>query len=271
MSRKRKVRQLELEFRSHGGKRKGAGRKPNGAEPGMPHKPRAAMKRTQPLHVTVRLAQGLPSLRRAAELEVVLRALAAARERHGMRVVHYSIQGNHLHLIVEAESRACVASGMNALLSPLARALNKLWGRSGAVFPQRYHDEVITTPTQARNAIRYVLQNGKKHGVVPRTSLDPCSSALAFDGWATPQLITSSPSSPRIPRSPSIASIPSSAAMAASSATAVPPVAPASVWLLTTGWRRLGLLAIDEGPQIARPTRSQREAVDPNRRRRAAR
>jgi REP element-mobilizing transposase RayT len=251
MGRKRKDRQLELAFRSHGGRRRGAGRKPKGREPGIPHKPRAAMTRTQPLHVTVRLAQGLPSLRRAAELEFVLRALVAARDRHGMRLIHYSIQGNHLHLIVEAVSRACVAKGMNALLSPLARALNELWGRRGPVFPQRYHDEVIATPTQARNALRYVLQNGKKHGLVPRASIDPCSSALAFDGWATPPSIPSSPATARV------------------SAAIAPPVAPASVWLLTVGWRRLGLLAIGELPRPERPqrpARSQHGRTDSKRR-----
>ncbi|MBL8901071.1 MAG: transposase, partial [Planctomycetes bacterium] len=57
-----------------------------------------------------------------------------------MRIIHYSIQKDHLHLLVEADDRTCVARGMNALLSPLARALNKLWGRRGKVFPERYHD-----------------------------------------------------------------------------------------------------------------------------------
>jgi REP element-mobilizing transposase RayT len=242
MVRKRKARQLELDFRTHGGKRKGAGRKPKGVKPEVPHQPRVAKQPDQPLHITVRLAAGLPSLRRPAEREIVLRSLAAARERHGMRLVHYSIQGNHLHLIVEALRRECVAKGMNALLSTLARALNRFWGRSGKVFPQRYHDEVIATPTQARNALRYVLQNGKKHGAVPRASIDPCSSALAFDGWATP---------------PSIPALPLHAA---------PPVAPPSVWLLTKGWRRLGLLRIDELPQIERSTRRRRSLADASRR-----
>ncbi|MBL8896721.1 MAG: transposase [Planctomycetes bacterium] len=98
------------------------------------------------------------------------------------RIVHYSIQKDHLHLLVEADDRTCVARGMIALLSPLARALNKRWGRWGQAFPGRYHDEVISTPTQARNALRYVLQNGKKHGVVPPSSIDLCSSAPVFDG-----------------------------------------------------------------------------------------
>jgi hypothetical protein len=93
------------------------------------------------------------------------------------------------------------------------------------VFPDRYHDEVISTPTQARNALRYVLQNGKKHGAVPRASIDLCSSAPVFDGWSA---------------RPSIDSIPATPVVAA--------VAPASTWLLTTGWRLLGLLDIHELP-----------------------
>jgi REP element-mobilizing transposase RayT len=220
---RRKVRQLELDFVQHGGKRKGAGRKPKNGEAGIPHRQRSAKKRAEPLHITVRLADGLPSLRRGDALKLVLAALSASSDRHGMRIIHYSVQGNHLHLIVEADDRACVARGMNALLSPLARALNKLWVRSGKVFPDRYHDEVISTPTQARNALRYVLQNGKKHGAVPRSSIDLCSSAPVFEGWKQ---------RPSIPATPVVAA-----------------VAPASTWLLTSGWRRHGLLDIHELPR----------------------
>ncbi|MBK9386961.1 MAG: transposase [Planctomycetes bacterium] len=220
---RRRVHQLEFDFRQHGGKRKGAGRKPKNAKPGMPHRERSKKKRGEPLLITARLADGLPSLRRGGALKLVLAALSASSDRHGMRIVHYSIQGNHLHLLIEADDRTCLARGMNALLSPLARALNKLWGRKGKVFPERYHDEVITTPTQARNALRYVLQNGKKHGVVAQSSIDPCSSAPVFDGWR---------------EQPSIASIPTAAVVAA--------IAPASTWLLTTGWRSHGLLDIRE-------------------------
>jgi REP element-mobilizing transposase RayT len=223
---RRRVQQLEFDFRQHGGKRKGAGRKPKNAEPGMPHRQRSKKKRSEPLHITARLADGLPSLRRGVALKLVLAALSASSDRHGMRIVHYSIQRDHLHLLVEAEDRRCVARGMNALLSPLARALNKLLGLRGKVFPERYHDEVISTPTQARNALRYVLQNGKKHGVVRPSSIDLCSSAPVFDGWK---------------EQPSIASIPATPVMAT--------VAPAATWLLATGWRRHGLLDIHELPQ----------------------
>ncbi|MBK9387727.1 MAG: transposase [Planctomycetes bacterium] len=222
---RRKLQQLEFDFPQHGGKRKGAGRKPKNAEPGMPHRQRSAKKRGEPLHITVRLAEGQPSLRRGGTLKLVLAALSASSNRHGMRIIHYSIQRNHLHLLVEAEDRECVARGMNALLSPLARALNKHWVRRGKVFPDRYHDEVISTPTQARHALRYVLQNGKTRGVVRLNSIDLCSSAPTFDGWRE------RPSIPAIPAAPVVAT-----------------VAPASTWLLTTGWRRHGLLDIRELP-----------------------
>jgi REP element-mobilizing transposase RayT len=231
---RRKQRQLELDFRARGGKRRGAGRKPKGEKAEIAHAVREEKKRHEPSLVTVRLAAGLPSLQRADAMQIALAAVGAASNRHGMRLIHYSVQSNHLHLLVEADDRASVARGMNALLSPLARALNKLWGRCGQVFPQRYHDEAISTPAQARNALRYVLQNGKKHGHVPRSSIDLCSSAPAFDGWKQ---------RPSIPATP------------------IATLAPPSVWLLTTGWRRHGLISLDELPrrnpaESRRPERS---------------
>ncbi|MBL8897405.1 MAG: transposase [Planctomycetes bacterium] len=241
---RRRIQQLEFDFRQHGGKRKGAGRRPKGAEPGMPHRQRSKKKRGEPLHITVRIAGGLPSLRRGGALKVVLAALSASCDRHGMRIIQYSIQKDHLHLLVEADDRECVARGLNALRSPLARALKKLWGRRGKVFPERYHDEVISTPTQTRNALRYVLQNGKKHGVVAQSSIDLCSSALTFNGWR---------------ERPSIASIPTAPVVAA--------VAPASTWLLTTGWRRHGLLDLRELPQHNKhPGRPRRNPAQSSRR-----
>ncbi|MBL8897647.1 MAG: transposase, partial [Planctomycetes bacterium] len=111
---RRKIHQLEFDFRQHGGKRKGAGRKPKNAEAGMPHRHRSEKKRSEPLHITVRLADGLPSLRRGGALKVVLAALSASSDRHGMKIIHYSIQANHLHLLVEADDRKCVARAMNS-------------------------------------------------------------------------------------------------------------------------------------------------------------
>jgi REP element-mobilizing transposase RayT len=205
-------RQLELRFFLRGGKRKGAGRKPKGAFAMISHASRCEVRKGKPLHITIRLAAGLSNLRDLAEMEVVTQALRASRGRHGMRLIHYSVLGNHLHLIVEAPTRKCVSRGMNGLQVRLAKNLNRLWGRRGKVFADRYHEEQITTPTQARNTLRYVLNNAKKHGILGADSMDPCSSALAFDGWKqrsiAPQLLDT--------------------------------VLRAEAWLLHTGWRKFG-------------------------------
>jgi putative transposase len=213
-------RQLEFRCFLRGGKRKGAGRKPKGAFAMITHSTRCEVRKGKPLHITLRLAADLPNLRNPAEMEVVLQALRAARGRHGMRLIHFCVLANHLHLIVEAACRKCVSRGMNGLQVRLAKNLNRLWGRRGKVFPDRYHEEQITTPTQARNTLRYVLNNAKKHGILGAASLDPCSSALAFDGWKQPSIV------PQI----------------------LDTVLRPEAWLLHSGWRKFGPIGIHEIP-----------------------
>jgi REP element-mobilizing transposase RayT len=232
-------RQLVLRCFLHGGKRKGAGRKSKGVRPLVPHTRREALRKDTPLHITVRLAAGLPNLRRHAEMEVVRAALRAARGRNGMRLIHYSVLGNHLHLIVEAPDRESASRGMNGLLVRLAKNLNRLWQRRGKVFPDRYHEERITTPTQARNALRYVLNNAKKHGLLGASSLDPCSSALAFDGWKQPSITPQRLDTVLAPEA----------------------------WLLRSGWRKQGLLDLREIPMPRPKQRAARAEARPKRRR----
>jgi len=89
LARKRsRVRQQEFAFRTWGGARKGAGRKPAGARAGVSHRARPALAARHPVHVTVRLRAGLPSLRRRATREVIERAMALGAERFGFRLVH---------------------------------------------------------------------------------------------------------------------------------------------------------------------------------------
>jgi putative transposase len=133
---KSKARQQEFGFTNHGGKRKGAGRKPKGTKAGVSHEKRVRFKPYQPLMVTMRLCEGLPSLRADREHEIVLAALAAS-ERDDFRAAHYSVQSNHLHLIVEAAGHDALSSGMIGLTVRIARALNKLWKRKGKVFADR--------------------------------------------------------------------------------------------------------------------------------------
>ena len=112
---------------------------------------RAKFNKSQPLHITIKLVKGLPSLRRNAEHGVVRGALADSKDAKGIRIVHFAIQRDHLHLIVEAPDRNAVTRGMQSLLVRLTKRLNKLWNRSGAILRERYHDEVIKTPRQMRN------------------------------------------------------------------------------------------------------------------------
>jgi hypothetical protein len=159
----------------------------------MPHVSRPVHKQRFPLLITSRLRPGLRSLRHEREADCVRVALSrangAALARAGTRgssapfqVVHHSIQSNHLHLIVEAASREELTVGMRSLLVRIARSLNRLWQRSGPVFSDRFHERELRTPREVRNALVYVLQNLRKHGIA-LAGPDPLSSGPEFDGW----------------------------------------------------------------------------------------
>ena len=128
--RRRERAQLGLSFHTWGGRRPGAGR------------PRT-------------------SLRRAKERAVLEKCFREGKERAGFRLVHYSIQHHHLHLIVEAQGIEALSSGVRGLSIRIARRLNTLWGRRGRVFAERYFARALKTPREVH----------------------PCSSARYFDGF----------------------------------------------------------------------------------------
>jgi len=215
------ARQHELEFRSRGGPRRGAGRKPNGPRPGVPHERREELSARNPVHVTVRLRAGLPNLRRDAARAAIERAFRAGAERFGFRLAQYSLQTNHVHLIAEAEDKGALSRGMKGLLVRVARALNRIWHRKGTVFADRYHAHPLRTPREVRNALAYVLHNARHHGVRV-LGIDPFSSGRWFDGWSRKLVFASRG-----------------------------PAATARSWLLRVGWRLHGLIGIEERPRSA--------------------
>jgi len=204
-----------------GGQRAHAGRKPAGDRAEIRHAPRETLTGRHPAHVTLRVRRGIPSLRSARLVRAFALSLAQASERGDFRVVHYSLQSNHVHLLVEASSREALGCGMKAVSARLARAVNRVFGLAGRVLADRYHLHVLKTPREVRNALRYVLLNSRHHTarVTGAVLLDPASSARWFDGWT---------------RSTPIASTLMD--------TLERPVARAQTWLLTVGWRRGGLL-----------------------------
>jgi len=101
--------------------------------------------------------------------------------------VHFSVQGNHAHFIVEAPDAETLDRAMKGLEVRMVRALNKVMGRKGAVFSDRYHAHLLASPREAANAVRYVLENWKVHAVregqPPPSGVDPfCSAACLACG-----------------------------------------------------------------------------------------
>jgi len=214
----------------HGGPRPGAGR-PRGPRPRVLHREREAVPLDCPVHVTLRVRPNLISLRDIRLVREWRRSLAEACERGNFRVAHYSLQGDHAHLIVEAHGKFALACGMKSIAARLARAVNRTSGRSGRVLDSRYHHRSLRSPREVRRALAYVLLNARRHLAKRRhvsqtdAKLDPASSARWFDGWRREVEIP-------------VANL-------------LPEVARARSWLLRVGWRRHGLVDPAELPREA--------------------
>ena len=215
-----------------GGWRPNAGRKATGKRVGPRHRPRPELSRHHPVHVVLKAVPEVGRLRRAKAYRAMRAALARALARGDFRVIHVSVQHNHIHLIVEADDRAALTRGIQGLSIAAAKRHNAELGRArGRVFLHRYHSTILTAPRQVRHCLAYVLNNWRRHredrsGLAQRRAhLDPYSSAVRFDGW---HVVGGS-----FPIPDGFEPLP----------TASP-----SVWLLTTGWRRHGAIDPHEVP-----------------------
>ena len=174
MRRRRNV-QLELpEVARWGGKRAGAGRKLVASRRSPPHRPRARHEARWPVHVTWRAREAVPSLRSARVFPYLRRALSASHK-PAFRVVHFSVQSDHVHLITEGDDPLGLVRGLQGLAVRCARAVNRAVHRRGSVWSSRYHSRALRTPTETRRGLVYVLLNFRKHlraapGVDPRSS-----------------------------------------------------------------------------------------------------
>jgi REP element-mobilizing transposase RayT len=91
------------------------------------------------------------------------RGFFKGHNKFGMRLIEFSVQADHIHLVVEAEDKKALTRGMQGLTIRLARAINRVLGRKGAVFAERYHARILKTPTEVRNAVEYVRNNYRRH------------------------------------------------------------------------------------------------------------
>jgi REP element-mobilizing transposase RayT len=213
-----------------GGRRARAGRKPvNGKTNGPAHRRRAPIAGRHPVMVTMRFHDSITKNLRAPRFFKRIRAcLLAAKVGGGARLCHFSVQKNHIHLIVEPPSGArgsgvekALANAMRGLAIRIARTLNDALGRRGSAFAHRYDCRELASPLAVKNALNYVIQNGRKHHSQlgeekPLGWSDPCCSAAFVSAWS------------RRSRH-----LPPARAPAAGD-----PVAAPQTWLLATGWHQ---------------------------------
>ncbi len=224
--------ELPLQRGSWGGWRPGAGRKP-GPNPLVRHRSREGVAARYPCHVTLKVREGVASLRTVSVVRAIEETFARGCRRKGFRLTHYAIQGDHLHAIVEASTPEALGRGMKSLATRFALAVNRALGRGGPVLRERYHLRVLRTPREVRRALAYVLLNARRHLAKRRGSralpgavrLDPASSGRWFDGWRADAWLSEAPP-----------------------AAGPPAVSRPHTWLLRVGWRRWGLLDPAEVP-----------------------
>ena len=128
----------------------------------MPHVARDDHDWRHPVHVSMRRTKLAPSLRSERVYRTILEQLARAKGQR-VRVVHFSVQHDHLHLIVEGQDRLDLSNQMRKLFSRIALTVNAVAKRRGSLFRDRHHRRELSSPTQTRNALVYVLFNDRKH------------------------------------------------------------------------------------------------------------
>ena len=234
-----------------GGKRAGAGRPRTAGRTrsSEKHQRRPKVRASQPVHVVLRCEAAVGRLRKRHVYQAIRWSTVMMAKHEGCRIIHLSNQGTHLHLIIEATDRIRLARGVQAFEISAAQRINRAISahantrRTGRVFADRYHVTILTSPRQVRHALAYVLNNWRRHGedqrrIARRWHMDPFSSGAYFDGWKEREAELFIPPLPE-GYQPMVVWF-------------------ARSWLLTTGWRRHGLISVAEVPKGRAPARRPR-------------
>lgn len=227
----------------------------------MPHRPREKHWGDRPVLVTLRTRCRV--LRSQFVFPTVRWAIAAtnskrAREkrlrlRQAFRICEFSVQGDHLHLLVEASCEVALERGVRGFAIRLAKSVNRLLFQNGKFLDDRYHALELATPRSVRNALIYVLANFRKHGRGRAGELfDVYSSAPYFGGFAEFEADEAEqPLAARV--------VPRALAPPSES-----PVERPRTWLLARSWLLLGRISVWERPK-AHKSRSQRSKAQKSR------
>ncbi|CAN5422291.1 hypothetical protein BH09MYX1_BH09MYX1_18640 [soil metagenome] len=197
----------------------------------MPHVARERFPPKTPLHVTLRMERHVWNLRSQRGLGCVEHALAHEAARGQLRIVHFSVQGNHIHLIVEADDASSLSRRMQGFGIRLARALNAMMKRRGKVIAERYHVRKISGPRQMHRALRYVLLNHAHHGL--------SGSAACVDRYS------SAPSFPKVAYAQTDVQLRRRRRIASETEGPIAVTACAKFWVLAVGWRKFGPISFE--------------------------
>lgn len=164
--------QKEFSF-GRGGRRQNSGRKRIHSK-GVSHRTREEVSRRTPLHINFKYKA---YMRNKYCLKLLKRAILNARKL-GLRVNHFSLQYDHVHLIVEADSNSILESGMRSITVTIAKGM-----KMGKVQLERYHLHVLRSLRETRNAVLYVLFNRQKHEKGTSSKIDAYTSVLQLRNW----------------------------------------------------------------------------------------
>lgn len=166
------MKQLKLNLNKgrRGGRREGSGRRRIHSK-GVAHRIREKVNYRTPLHINFKYRT---SIKNKQCLKLLKRAIVNARS-HGLRINHFSMQSNHIHLIVEAESNEILTRGMRSLTITFAKGMKK-----GRIQLERYHLQVLKSLRQTKHALQYVLFNKQKHGKGTCSTVDEFCSVWSL-------------------------------------------------------------------------------------------
>lgn len=141
--------------------RKGAGR-PAKVDIGIRHIRRERLGKPSALHLTIKVRENKADIQNKKILKALHHAIKRARLQR-LKVIHYTLEYNHAHLVVEAADNRILHKGMQAFGISLAKAINKMKQAKGTVYKHRYHFRKLRSRREVKNALQYVWGNGIKH------------------------------------------------------------------------------------------------------------